>query len=551
MKNKIFIIIFFPLLFITACEDQLDLLPPDKISDATYWKDAEDFRMAANYLYNSLPFREYELDADLMRGESVNSISAGTNLPVENDAYWNSRWESLRSINYLIEKAEMNSTIDADRYKAEARFFRALNYYLLVSRYGDVPLITKALDNESDELNSPRESRDIVIDFCIQDLQLAIPDLPLRSEMDASDLGRITKGAAQTLLAKIALFEATWTKYNGGPGASKVSDWLQIAINASDAVINSDEYALYDLHGDDSYRQLFWNEDADDVNPGVKSEKVLSIIYIENIKMNSASISARDILSATKKAVDMYLCTDGLPIDKSPLFNGYGTYTSEFENRDHRLIQSVAQEGDIIYDNHGARTLNPEVNYFITNYTGYKIKKFLADGAERHLYNVEYNDIEVFRYPEVLLIYAEAKYENDGSISDADLDRTINVLRTRGNIAPLTNVLVNENGLDMLTEIRRERTVELMFEGERLEDLKRWGIAVQEMSQSFRGIQWDNSDWKDAGFGIETLTAHGTDAEGFIVKDPASDRYFSEKHILFPLPLQELQITGWENNPGW
>ncbi|MEN8249727.1 MAG: RagB/SusD family nutrient uptake outer membrane protein [Bacteroidota bacterium] len=547
MKNLLPIFLFITLLFCNACDEQLDLFPPDQISDDSFWKTTEDYRLAANYFYSSLPYRERELDSDLMRREGVNSVSTGNNLPLDNDGFWNTTFDQLRANNYLIQRAEANPDVDAKRYVGEARFFRAFNYYRLVSNYGDVPLITKILDIESEELKGPRESREKVIDFCIQDLQLAISDLPLRSEMPAAELGRITKGAAQTLLAKIALFEATWSKYNGG---SKVDERLQIAIDASNAVINSNEYALYDKHGDDCYRQLFWNPDADDETIGVKPEKILAIVYRKDLKMHGASNEAQS-LSATKKAVDMYLCSDGLPIDKSLLFKGYGTYTSEFENRDHRLIQSVVKHGDVVWTNNGPANIDAEVNYFNRNSTGYRTWKFNGEGTDRAEWQKEYSDIEVFRYPEALLIYAEAKYEKEGSISDADLDRSINVLRARGKIAPLTNTLVNENELDMLTEIRRERTVELMFEGERLEDLKRWGIAVQEMTQAMKSIQWDNSDWKNVGVGIETITAHGTDTDGFIIKDLASDRNFSEKHILFPLPLQELQLTGWDQNPGW
>ncbi len=548
MKINKIILLFAVLLLAGACEENLDLVPPDRLSDGSFWQSTEDFRLAANDFYSSLPYRERELDSDLMRGEGVNSISTGNNLPEDNDSFWNSTFEALRSNNYLIQQAEANPDVESKRYVAEARFFRAFNYFRLVKRYGDVPLITKALDTDSEELKSPRAPRSDVIDFCIDDLQTAIADLPLRSEMTASELGRITKGAARTLLAKIALFEATWSKYNGD--GEKVNERLQIAVDASDAVINSDEYALYDKHGDDSYRQLFWNPDADDENLNVKPEKVLAIVYRKDLKTHGASWDSQSV-SASKKAVDMYVCSDGLPIDKSPLFNGYGTYTSEFENRDNRLIKSIVQDGDVIWTNNGPNDIDAEVNYFTQNYTGYRVWKFVGEGELRKEWQKEYNDLEVFRYPEVLLTYAEAKYELDGGISDNDLNRTVNVLRERGNVAPLTNAFVNENGLDMLREIRRERTVELMFEGERLGDLKRWGIAVEEMTKPIKGIQWDNSQWKNVEVGLETITAHGTDENGFIIKDPQSERRFSERNLLFPLPLEELQLTGWDQNPGW
>jgi len=95
--------------------------------------------------------------------------------------------------------------------------------------------------------------------------------------------------------------------------------------------------------------------------------------------------------------------------------------------------------------------------------TGYMIRKFLDETLEATQFQGQY-DFKEFRYGEVLLILAEALYEKDGSISDADLDRTINVLRSRVNMPALTNAFVATNSLNMLDEIRRERTVELAFE---------------------------------------------------------------------------------------
>lgn len=551
IKNMSFNKLIVPILFLTlwACSDDLELFAPDKISDPTFWKSTSDFRLAANLFYTHLPAkRSFDIDADLQGGDDPNAISSGQNLPPESDNFWNTSYDRIRTNNNLLEQAASNLDVDATRFVAEAKFFRAYNYYSLVRLYGDVPLVTKVLSTTSEELlNTPRSPREAVIDLCIKDLQEAIAVLPLRSSMPATDLGRITKGIAQTLLAKIALFEGTWSKYNGG---NKVSERLQIAADVSNAVINSSEFALYNAHGDDSYRQFFWNVDSDDISIGVKPEKMLSYRYFEDINSHNSSNNAQS-LSATKTAVDMYLCSDGLPIDISPLFQGYGTYTSEFENRDHRMITSITKDGDVTYTNNGINVVDAELNYINRNSSGYRGWKFNGEGLLR-IASREINDIEIFRYAEVLLIYAEATFELNGSISDSNLDKSINLLRARGKIAPLTNALVSMNSLDMLTEIRRERTVELMFEGERLEDLKRWGIAVAELQKPILGFQWDNSDWSSApNMGLDDFTAHGTNSEGFIIKQPESLRFFTDRNLLLPLPLKELLLTDWEQNPGW
>src|SRR5665811_518616 len=117
--------------------------------------------------------------------------------------------------------------------------------------------------------------------------------------------------------------------------------------------------------------------------------------------------------------------------------------------------------------------------------TGYMIRKFLDETIEATQFQGEY-DFKEFRYGEVLLILAEALYEQNGQISDADLDRTINVLRNRVNMPALTNAFVTANGLNMLDEIRRERTVDLAFEGFRRDDLRRWKTAETLLPQALR-----------------------------------------------------------------
>ena len=109
------------------------------------------------------------------------------------------------------------------------------------------------------------------------------------------------------------------------------------------------------------------------------------------------------------------------------------------------------------------------------------------------MYKRQGYDFPIIRYAEVLLNYAEAVYERDDKISNTDLNISLNLVRLRVNPAmtPLTNELITQNaGMDMRTEIRRERTIELFNEGFRLDDLKRWKTAETEMPMDIVGIQW-------------------------------------------------------------
>lgn len=157
-------------------------------------------------------------------------------------------------------------------------------------------------------------------------------------------------------------------------------------------------------------------------------------------------------------------------------------------------------------------------------------------------------DFPVIRYAEILLTYAEAAYELDGSISDADLDYSLNLVRQRVNpsMPKLSNSLVSANGLSMREEIRRERTVELVLEGHRIDDLKRWATAAVEMPQDQLGVKftgtWFETNWSNPGKSVN--------ADGVLVI--YTDRVWNDKLYLYPLPSDQLQLNPQlEQNPGW
>src|SRR5439155_16421011 len=159
-----------------------------------------------------------------------------------------------------------------------------------------------------------------------------------------------------------------------------------------------------------------------------------------------------------------------------------------------------------------------------------------------------------FRYAEVLLILAEAKFEKDGQISDADLNRTINVIKSRVNMPALTNAFVTTNNLNMKDEIRRERTVELAFEGYRREDLRRWKTAETEMPQALRGVKFVGTQYQQRDTSVHAGRDVQVDAGGFIVAEAAASRQFIvPKHYLDPIPLQQVQLSHGTllQNPGW
>jgi hypothetical protein len=530
-----------------SCLDELDQNPPHKVSDGSFWQTPEHFKQYCNGFYNWIPSPGRDTDSDIAWAQSFNTISSGANLPVEDDGSWNGAYDKIRATTYLLEKASERD--DVDRWVGEAKFFRAMQYFNLVKRFGDVPLVKKVLDTESEELQAVRTNRVEIIKFCIEDLEDVVKKLPKRSELnDVKEIGRITKGAAQAFLGRIALFEATWQKYNK---SNTITEFFQKAKDASEAVIDSDEYIIYTALGDGSYRDIFWNPARDDENLNNKTEFVLARKYEVDIRTHSTSQSSVQNMGPTHNLVKLYCCSDGLPIDKSPLFKGEADYWTIFENRDLRLLNTVAKEGDNPWTHGGEGGITPGDGHFQWAYAGYRVWKGNGEGDDRRQQK-EHNDMYFIRYAEVLLNFAEACYELNGVVTDAELNKSVNLLRNRAGIAVLSNSFVSANALDMKDELRRERTVELALEGFRLNDLKRWGVATTVMQEPLLGLQWDNSTWKNIA-DITKITNFGTDANGYLIMQPVSERKFQDKHLLFPLPTSQikLNINLLPNNPGW
>jgi hypothetical protein len=539
-----------------GCKKDLNLVSQDTITDATFWKTGNDFKLAANNLYNGLNgFGEEDTESDIAFN-TPNTVSNGNLQPTENSGEWTNDYGYIRSANNILEKGAGTADADIKRYVAEAKFFRAWYYWRLLRIYGGVPLITKVLQTGDPELFAPRATRIATADQILNDLNEATTDLPVQADLSAPDIGRITKGTAQALASRVALFEGTWEKYRGDASAAK---YLDAAVTAAQQVINSGVYSLYKGSGAQSYRYLFI-EAGDD-----SKESILDRRYARNIFGQDAPyMYDQDGYNPTRKMVDMYLDKNGLPITAAgTAFHGYNTFTSEYQDRDPRMTQTMIIPG----------TLTNRVFYPVTKVenwpdkpqrnfnTGYILYKYmsedpLANNSGRNgsasLFDF---DRHLIRYAEVLLNYAEALYEKNGNISDNDLNMSINLLRDRVSMPHLTNAFVALHGLDMRTEIRRERTVELCLEGFRYDDLRRWKTAETELPQDVKGIKITGTDWATRAPYSDPSYLTKVDANGFLIAE-RSRKFDPAKDYLQPLPTKEVAFyaaNGKElkQNPGW
>ena len=426
-----------------------------------------------------------------------------------------------------------------NRYKAEARFFRAYAYFHMVERYGDVPLVLKTLDYDSEELEMGRTPKAEVAAQIYEDLDFAAEWLPDFQEVPKADYGRVTKSAAMALKARIGLFLGTYGKFHGESG---YEEHLQKAVDAASFVMEQG-HTLFEDYGD-----LFQHEGEGPSN----TENIFVKLYGEN----SANVIlghnySRDLengrASITRNLIRQYLYTDGLPAydehnklmpNRSEYYIAEGDevdYNSIFENRDPRLTYTLLKAGEE-WATRGVWTPTTTLG----SRTGYGIKKGFS-AVDREINGAATMDRILIRYGEVLLTYAEAKYELNESISDGDLDRTINALRERAGLdVKLSNAFVADHGLNMREEIRRERNVELAIEGFRYADIIRWKLAEEVLTQDILGAKYDEVTW--IGADPKSLNLNADDV---IVVEAASTRRFDPaKDYLYPVPLNEISLSG-------
>ncbi|WP_319589407.1 RagB/SusD family nutrient uptake outer membrane protein [uncultured Draconibacterium sp.] len=563
---------------IIGCDDNYLDTPPEHLINATaYFNSAEDLKTYTNSFYGMLPGQDvYQEDenSDNILPLIVSDRVKGTRLvPVERgSAGWN--WEDLRTINFFLEHCSKCPDEDAKKhYSGVAKFFRAYFYYNKVKMYGDVPWYSGVLNAGDEDLYKARDSRVLVMDSVLTDINYAIENIPAEVNVN-----QITKYSALALKARLCLFEGTFRKYHN---LGDYQVFLNEAVDASSALIQSGQYGLFKGDGPDAaYRNLFDRLDQ------ISDETILARDYNANyIRHNMGYLMTAPTMGAygiPKDLVNCYLMKDGSRFTDKEDHDEIGFY-EEMQDRDPRLTQTTAGPDFIAY---GASQKEP-VDLSATT-TGYRVIKALSSKEQWNLRS-SVNDIIIFRFAEALLIYAEAKAEL-GTIIQTDLDISINRLRDRvemphlslaeANASPdpfLENMYPNvESGANkgVILEIRRERRIEMFMEGLRWDDLMRWKEG-KKLEKPVHGIyfsslgafDFDNDGSADVflhdgnasgapsgtpniiNVNIQKLT-NGT--SGNFDPFPAGGSFDEEKDYFFPIPLEDLNLnSNLEQNPGW
>ncbi len=578
-----------------GCNDEfLDRQPLDEISNEAFWNTENDLRVYNNSLYdmarddNNVPilmghhngFSSHRWGIWHLSGFSDNTaprhprhdyfqrIRAGRHQVPDNagQQWFGYRgWDFVRAINFGMEnydKAEVTDEV-RNQYIGEARLFRGWFYGEKVHKFSDVQWVEQTLNIDDDEvLNGERDSREFVMGKVLEDLQFAAQNLP-DDWGDGNAPGRLNRWAALLVLSRIALYEGTWQKYHnlGDP-----APWFQAAADAAEDLIMNGPYSLYST-GDPTmdYNAIHRMTDLSG-NPEVLYWRRYELgIFTNHVQSYHRGYNG----GATKSMVEDYLCTDGLPITSSPLYQGDEVFENIFENRDPRLRQTVLHPDDQAFYMYG--NTDPSVADYPkiqgqtkpgqSSTTGYHIIKVYDVNAAHATYNTSSTPAIILRFGEALLNYAEAKAEL-GTITQGDLDMSINLLRSRVAMPamtmspPMDPRYANDGISPLLVEIRRERRVELFMEGGRYDDIRRWGQG-KKFEDKDLGMRWDaaNQGRFDPD-GESTIGVFEVDGVPYLDVYAGTDYevpiFDESKHYLWPIPIAEIsQNPNLGQNPGW
>ncbi len=569
------IIIFLMSNLILGCTDVLDKGPLDEVTEQTYWTSAADLQLNVYQFYpelrGTINYPDLDVHTDNLQPISPSGVLSGTRSIPESGGGWG--WNNIREINYFLENAPQvtqGSQDELDQYLGEGYFFRAWFYFQKVKRFGAVPWYEEVLNIDSEGLFAERQPRNVIVDHIIEDLDRAIDLLQNKSQVG---INRVNREAALAFKSRVALYEGTWEKYHAGTvfGAegSNGQEYIQIAAEASEQLIDEGNLSLYstDNPGEDYWR-LFNHSDLTGNPEAILVESVDPEVDLGTWIWTYLNGERGDGTGITKQLVESYLATDGRPISVSDEYQGDTTLEETVTNRDPRLKQTMWVPGQI--------QINNQPDPLIFDYpalhkggsdmstTGYMIRKGSTPDPQQNQgsSSSRYGEIDgmVFRYAEVLLNFAEAKAEL-GTLTQADLDKSINVIRERVDMPSLDiNVGYTDPNWNfpelspLMNEIRRERRIELALEGFRYDDLMRWAAA----DEVIQGARWKGAKFVEGESFPEIedqISGIPVDENNYIdrYQNSMSGFGFDEsRDYLFPIPTNEISLNdNLTQNPGW
>lgn len=548
MKNIKSIIFICCLILVTSnlfsCAD-LDKNPQSSISDGNFWTGESDaklalvgcYRFPSGWTHDDFATPQGLLDLDFAGGNgtekenfttlglaSSNTVATSGNVA----GYWNNAYAQIAHYNTFLDnigECPMDETKKVE-WTAEVKCLRAYYFFYLAFHFKDVPMPLKTLTvKEANSISQTPQSE--VYTQIEQDLTTSIQVLP--ETRDANEYGRYTKSAARVLLSRLYLAQEKWKE----------------AASTLKLIIDSGFFSLDRRNGENSYEKLF------QIGGEYSPEMIFCVQGLKDLYTTSryqylypeAMYGGWHQFAPYNELVKEYFCTDGKDIQTSSVYNDDDPYA----NRDIRLYASVflpplgtfigTRYNDITYNCFkGANTTDYYNRYTLFN--GYCPKKG-CDPSVTSALSSTYTYTPLMRYAEVLLSYLEAVNEAEpGSVNQDMLNITINDIRSRVNLASIDIASVGNQAL-LREAVRKERRVELAFEGFRYFDVLRWGTAIKELNHTFTGVKLSN-DPKAPNYRGSGSTASPVDENMYYQFEK---RTWAVHNRYFPIPQSELNIN--------
>ena len=562
----LFLLLLVGSFFLSGCTN-LNLNPLSEGSSENWYSTEAEIEMSLNDLYRDdfWPLDNDSYTDDYTYRESNHSLVNGTfnGQADEVKSLWLNQYKAIARANTILENMTKAASLGISeakikQFSAEAYFARACMYARLVSHFGNVVYLTKGIDIE-EAFQMGQTPKNEVVPKVYEDFDKAIESLPVKY---AGGAARATKGAALAFKARFAL-------YNG--------DW-QIVEEATKACM---DLGIYKLHP--SFANLFLSTTRNSAEsifllPRSITNKVTigNWLVMNLITRNPGGYGA---FCPSWDLFASFLCTDGLPIDESPLFNP----RNPFSNRDPRCNATIVEFGtrhlgfdynphpnalQVMNYNTGKMQKNNDTraNAQFASFNGLVFKKgidetWLANGKD-----VDPDKI-IIRYADVLLMYAEAKIEQN-EIDQTVLD-AMNEVRARAygvNKSATTSypVITTTDQTQLRRILRVERHMEFANEGLRYMDLVRWRLAEKALTNKNYGMLYPVADLRkkvvDKGLwfwpSTPQISEEGVpdfsemERNGLI--QVLSTRNWDNRQYLWPIPTKEILINdNLVQNPGY
>lgn len=568
VRKSLYTLAMLSILLVASCAD-LDLNPPSSASSGNWYSDIDEITISINDFYREYL---YELELawwtdrrtdDWAQREEIYEFVAG-NVTSEwsaSETFWQNSYKGISRVNRVLEaidnlqKNGNSSDVVLTQLKAEALFFRAFFYSRLINTFGDVPFYTTSVDLE-DAWRMGRTDVQTILEQIYNDFDYAIANLPVEN----SSLGykRVDRGAAMALKARTALYQEDW----------------QTAEEAAKACMDLGVYSLYPDYGEYFMSK---NYECETIFMIPRSIELGHSSAVKNFMPRTGGGNA--VAQPSWELLAAYTCTDGLPIDESPLFDPH----KPFKNRDPRCTYTIVEHGTVlngyVFEPHpdsttvmnynaGKKVNNKDARNSKNPYCAYNCMQ-LRKGVCSEWTELLKNEmpIIIMRYADVLLMYAEAKIEQNEI--DQSVLNTINDVRARAYKVGREQVdsypaVRTTDQTELRRILRLERRMEFAWEGRRFWDLKRWRWFEKAFACDYYGCL-TASDLKKKivdqklWFWPETPVI---DEDGFADFKPMADkgmiqmyvdRNFDPKTYLWPIPNEDILISdgALTQNPGY